>query len=191
MTDRLDGEGIQTGGIPSGADQGDDATHIDDELWLTLRAAASRLGISPRTARRWVKEGKLPAMLREGPYGETYYVREDDVYQLAAGVPVAPEPPPVAPGHALVPLVETESIVAAIEAMHADHARVVEQLQQAHTAELAALREEIAALRRESITPDTLHAELDTLRAGLTPRAPEPPRPRSLLRRILDALAGP
>jgi excisionase family DNA binding protein len=73
------------------------------DLWLTLKDAATRLGISPRTARRWVKEGRLQAELRPGPYGETYYVAAVALDQavrepapLRAAVDVAGDLRPVA-----------------------------------------------------------------------------------------------
>lgn len=68
------------------------------EDWLSLVDAAKRLGVSPRTARRWVKEGRLPAELRPGPYGQTYYVpasaadtfhQVTDVVQVSRPVEVA------------------------------------------------------------------------------------------------------
>lgn len=45
--------------------------------WLTLSEAARRLGLSPRTVRRWIHDGKLRAELRPGPYGQQYLVPID------------------------------------------------------------------------------------------------------------------
>ena len=41
---------------------------------LTIHAAARRLGISVRTARRWIKAGMLPAELRESRHGPAYAI---------------------------------------------------------------------------------------------------------------------
>ena len=40
----------------------------------TLREAAAKLGISMRTVRKHVLEGRLPASKQPGKFGETYYV---------------------------------------------------------------------------------------------------------------------
>ncbi|MDQ2741006.1 MAG: helix-turn-helix domain-containing protein [Chloroflexota bacterium] len=42
--------------------------------WLTLPEAARQLGVSARTVRRWIHDGKLHAELRPGPYGQQYLV---------------------------------------------------------------------------------------------------------------------
>jgi MerR family copper efflux transcriptional regulator len=47
---------------------------VEETDWLTLPDAAQQLGVSPRTIRRWIKEGKVRAELRPGPYGQQYYV---------------------------------------------------------------------------------------------------------------------
>ena len=45
---------------------------MDDHI--DIHAASQRLGISTRTARRWIKDGTLPAELRPGRYGPTYWL---------------------------------------------------------------------------------------------------------------------
>lgn len=57
---------------------------VTDRL-LSLREAAALIGVSPDTARRYVKDGLLPAV-RVGPQG-MFRVRPDDVRRL--GRPVA------------------------------------------------------------------------------------------------------
>jgi DNA-binding transcriptional MerR regulator len=47
-------------------------------------AVAARLGVSPRTARRWIREGKIHAELREGPSGLEYHVPETQIETAAA-----------------------------------------------------------------------------------------------------------
>ena len=45
---------------------------MDDHI--SLHEASRQLGISVRTARRWIKAGTLPATLRPGRYGLAYIV---------------------------------------------------------------------------------------------------------------------
>ncbi len=53
---------------------------MEESDWLTLPDAAQQLGISPRTIRRWIKEGKVRAELRPGPYGQQYYVPATQIH---------------------------------------------------------------------------------------------------------------
>jgi len=48
-------------------------------LELSLKEAAEALGISLTTARRWVKAGRLRALIREGPYGPEYIVTQEEL----------------------------------------------------------------------------------------------------------------
>jgi excisionase family DNA binding protein len=41
---------------------------------LTIADAASQLGLSQKTVRRWIKAGRLPATMVDGPYGPRYLV---------------------------------------------------------------------------------------------------------------------
>jgi MerR family copper efflux transcriptional regulator len=59
--------------------------------WLTLAAVAERLGVSPRTARRWIRDGKIHAELREGPDGPEYHVPEEQIETAAAIREAMPE----------------------------------------------------------------------------------------------------
>jgi DNA-binding transcriptional MerR regulator len=59
--------------------------------WLSLAAVAERLGVSPRTARRWIREGKIHAELREGPGGPEYHVPEGQIETAAAIRDAMPE----------------------------------------------------------------------------------------------------
>jgi excisionase family DNA binding protein len=56
--------------------------------WLTLSEAAERLGISVQTARRWARDGKLPAEQQPGARGTEFRVRADALPTL----PAAPLP---------------------------------------------------------------------------------------------------
>lgn len=46
---------------------------------LTIKEAAEALGCSVATIRRRIKSGDIKAELIEGPYGETYYISENDL----------------------------------------------------------------------------------------------------------------
>jgi len=48
-------------------------------LELSLKEAAEALGISLSTARRWIKTGRLRAVIREGPYGPEYAVTQEEL----------------------------------------------------------------------------------------------------------------
>ena len=52
--------------------------------WQTLAAVAEQLGVSPRTARRWIREGKIHAELRDGPNGTEYHVPAEQIETAAA-----------------------------------------------------------------------------------------------------------
>ncbi len=43
---------------------------------LSIKEAASAIGVSPKTVRRLVKDGKLPAELCAGKYGSEYRILE-------------------------------------------------------------------------------------------------------------------
>ena len=47
--------------------------------WITPTEAADQLGVSDRTARRWIREGKLRAMLGPSMAGEEYRVDAEHV----------------------------------------------------------------------------------------------------------------
>ena len=63
---------------------------MDDHI--DIHDAARRLGISVRTARRWIKAGALPAQLRGGRHGLTYAIPLAAVAATIAQRP-ASEPP--------------------------------------------------------------------------------------------------
>jgi hypothetical protein len=50
---------------------------------LTIKETAEALGCSVATVRRRIKAGDIKAELREGPYGETYYILEKDLVKAA------------------------------------------------------------------------------------------------------------
>lgn len=55
------------------------------ERFLKLREAAELLGLSPRTLRRWLREGNGPAFKRT-PRDGVYLFRKSDLLEWAAGL---------------------------------------------------------------------------------------------------------
>lgn len=55
---------------------------------MTIAQAAERLGVSTKTVRRWIKAGRLPAELVDGPYGPEYRVPATAVQTAAQVVDV-------------------------------------------------------------------------------------------------------
>ena len=56
---------------------------------LSVAAAAALTGRHKNTVRRWIKQGRLPATLVRGKYGQEYQVQRDDVLALLAPEPAA------------------------------------------------------------------------------------------------------
>ena len=56
---------------------------------LSIAAAATLTGRHKNTVRRWIKQGRLPATLVRGRYGQEYQVQRDDVLALLAPEPEA------------------------------------------------------------------------------------------------------
>ncbi len=123
--------------------------------YITIKEAAERLGVSEKTARRMVKDGRLNADLREGPYGRTYYIDE-------AEIRTAQEITEVVPVNRLVAVPDLVNAIAArldgklLEAVStitkevAGTKAAIDDLaeKEARTrAEIEALRQELAATR--------------------------------------------
>lgn len=68
----IDQQSMGDGETPQRPDSSDHSP--GDTHTLSLTDAAAQLGISVKTARRWIKSGKLPAELVDGPYGQEYRV---------------------------------------------------------------------------------------------------------------------
>lgn len=111
---------------------------------ITLKEAAERLGVSPTTARRMVKDGRLKAELRDGPRGPCYYVDESEIRTAQEITDVVPVSRPVSV-EALA-----DAVADAVAARIADtvSTRVQEALE-ASAKEQARTRAELEALTQE------------------------------------------
>jgi excisionase family DNA binding protein len=146
--------------------------------WLTLNEVAAQLGVAPRTARRWIREGKIHAELRRGPRGLQYFVPDQQIETAAAlqrAVQADPATSVAAPGPALqgymsdrdgnvislledlrARLAEATAQQVSLEARLRDEMRVlheqiaagIEALRQAHVAEIGAPNAPPAPRRR-------------------------------------------
>ena len=144
----------------------------------TLREAAERLGLSARQVRRYVLDGRLPAVLVPGPRGREYRVGGSDVDQLAA---------------------ERERRGASRETRRLGSRREVATLASPETSRLVS--DHLAALERAWQRIADLERENATMRAALTAgsstqseaRTPAPAvpgrRPRTLRERVRRLLA--
>jgi hypothetical protein len=137
--------------------------------WMTLAAAAERLGVSPWEARRWVRDGRLHAELRRGPDGSHYYVPTPQLDELALELALA-DPPPADPGPSGDPRdLEDDALVQALVQLRAE----VQQAVEFHEASEAALREELSQIRQE------LAAGIEALKmARVVTEEPAPPSGR-------------
>ncbi|WP_054970211.1 helix-turn-helix domain-containing protein [Alicyclobacillus ferrooxydans] len=52
---------------------------MDNKQELTLREAAEAFGVSTQTLRRWIKDGKLQAELKDSAYGSQYYIKASEL----------------------------------------------------------------------------------------------------------------
>lgn len=60
--------------------------HQSQQSWLTLAEAATQYPLSLQTLRRWAKDGRVNAELREGPSGQMYYIEKASIDEIAAGL---------------------------------------------------------------------------------------------------------
>jgi|SRR5690625_1049955 len=47
--------------------------------WLSIKDTAERMGVSDKTIRRWIQDGKLQAEKMNGPYGEQWFIAASEV----------------------------------------------------------------------------------------------------------------
>lgn len=102
--------------------------------WLSILEASQRLGVSPKTVRRWIQGGRLPARKEKGPYGEQYLIPAEAIQSAQQVLDVVKVERP------------TDPRVLALAV-----AQAIEERE-------AALRQELAALRAQVAALDTSHA---------------------------------
>ncbi|HEX6971596.1 MAG TPA: helix-turn-helix domain-containing protein [Limnochordia bacterium] len=147
------------------------ALHAPEENgdgWIPLKEAARRLGISLTTARRWIKDGKLPAELRPGAYGDQYMVPEravDTAQQIHDVVKVDRQADLVAFAQALEGYLSRRD-AALVGALESDREAVTTELARVR-AELEATRQQVAAatLERDRRAEERDRRLLEAIRA--------------------------
>lgn len=136
--------------------------------WIPLKEAASRLGVSLTTARRWVKDGKLAAELRPGAYGDQYMVplrAVDTAQEIHDVVKVDRQADLVAFAQALEGYLSRRD-AALVGALESDREAVSTELGRIR-AELEATRQQIAAatIERDRRAEERDRRLLETIRS--------------------------
>lgn len=131
--------------------------------WLTLQEAAQQLGISPRTARRWVKEGRLEAEMRPGPYGEQYFIAPEQIktaQRITDVVSVDRQVDMVALAKVLSSYLEEreDALAEALATLRTEYAQTVQH----HKQQTQALQKEMEELRQELATRDEQQQRMQT-----------------------------
>jgi excisionase family DNA binding protein len=138
--------------------------------WLPIRETAERLGVSTRTVRRWIREGRISSELRPGPYGEQYFIPVDQIQTAHEVRDLVRADRPID----LITLAHTldgylrqkESAVAAsLEALRGEVQQALRLQEERETAlyeELARARQEILITRQEfQATLSTMYQRLE------------------------------
>ena len=86
----------------------------------TIAQAAEALGVSKDTIRRRIRKGEIYAEKKPGPYGEMYYIKEQDLAQAAEIIEVVAVSRPV----------EVQEIKKLFQALHDEIAQLREELEQ-------------------------------------------------------------
>jgi excisionase family DNA binding protein len=134
----------------------------EDEL--SVSEAAQRLGVAEKTVRRWIKAGKLPARLVEGPYGPTYRVPAEAIQTAQQIVDVVRVERPTDPQTLALAIVQ--GLSTALEKREAAEQKALEDLQKALEAQQQQTAAALERLAREQERRD------DELRAWLERRLP-------------------
>lgn len=116
--------------------------------YLTVREAAEQLGISEKTVRRRIKNGSLPAELKQGDYGQQYFIRADAIETAQA----------------ITDVVEVKR-VHDVQALSMAVVQALDERNKTLESELATIREELAATR------EALQKLQETLTQQQRPRA--------------------
>jgi excisionase family DNA binding protein len=116
--------------------------------YLTVREAAEQLGISEKTVRRRIKNGSLPAELKQGDYGQQYFIPADAIETAQA----------------ITDVVEVKRVYD-VQALSMAVVQALDERNKTLESELATIREELAATR------EALQKLQETLTQQQRPRA--------------------
>ena len=108
---------------------------------LSVPEAAQQLGVSPKTVRRWIRAGKIPAALTPGPSGHQWLISEADITRVQAAEP-AKDP---ASSSEASPAVVTE----ALAHLQTDLSQQISAQHDDLLTQMTVLRQEIEALRQQ------------------------------------------
>lgn len=107
-------------------------TVSNNEEFIDLKEAAQYFEVSPQTIRRWIKDGRLQAELRESVYGKQYFIPRHQIDKVAQIQDV-------------VSVERTVEIASLLKAMESYFSERENRLMD----EMGALREEVAAAREQ------------------------------------------
>jgi excisionase family DNA binding protein len=117
--------------------------------WLTIGEAAKTLGVSKDTIRRRIKDGKMYAEKREGPFGLAYYIPANELHAAFEMVPVVQIQEPIGIAELMEMLTEgvqrvtQDSVQQSITPLRNDISGMKELQEQA----IGELRKEISELK--------------------------------------------
>ena len=110
---------------------------------VSVAEAAQRLGVHEKTLRRWIRTGRIPADLVDGPYGPQYHVPVSALSSAQQVLDVVKVERPTDP---------RTLALAVAQAVHHEHETLRAQLCQ----DLAEFKAEVlAALSTQPLTPQT------------------------------------
>lgn len=106
---------------------------MDNDQGLPLKEAAQAFGVSEKTLRRWIRAGKVPARLVDGPYGQEYRIPKEAVNTAQQVVDVVKVERPADPGQLAM-------------AVSSALSRVLEERDRRFEKELAEIRQQLTEL---------------------------------------------
>ncbi|MGO0123595.1 helix-turn-helix domain-containing protein [Desulfothermobacter acidiphilus] len=106
---------------------------MDSDQGLPLKEAAQAFGVSEKTLRRWIRAGRIPARLVDGPYGQEYRIPKEVVNTAQQVVEVVKVERPADPGQLAM-------------AVSSALSRVLEERNRRFAEELTEIRQQLAEL---------------------------------------------